>query len=750
MDGLKSVFEYVEADVRESLLARTESLGLFKELGPPDMCHLVKIEKGARTASNSKELGSYHFVVGVDTSSSAAVAAYLNSMLYQMPDSSGWFMNSSKSNTVYKISAGTYCCWNFFSNIDVRVEINIPGGVEAYGIDGIHERKIELTQKMWQETYVCSILRALQCDNDTPIFPAVYSQHSPFSNQFYKHLTLQISLRVLNPLPSRSDERRFVDALHTLFTEGWTLAKSSSGTLSPAGVSPSLPSPSSYQGSTLVNNFMAKSFIYYLDSMHRHHVALKMFRGLLNVDYEIASLLAPALSACGQEQEAIKCWYDVQIQNPLKSFPLLYSQSLFLWKRKRNVFMALELCRMTVEIAPSNSDAWLLLAELFVANKDYKNALLALNNCPVLLAPQESIVYHPNEPVKVNSVFGNLIELLRIMPSPFHKHAPINDNSNIPNSLSEEVTSFIAESTGGMASNANVNATLTPDMLLNDPLTYFGGSVRHRDACDVSLYQLKSPFLKPRVRDVYSILAIMAKDIGWDTLLKMRSETFVMEEEYKAARGRAVDDKGKLPESAGSKKSKPWNNNNDLNMSLLDRSKRVCERWFDSLFIVLYEDLKVYTVFKTEMDQANSLGSAYERTALEWELLGDLCVRLNRSEDAKECYDTFLNLRFNLHVHYKTLRIIIKDLRSPEFISDSALIKSALLSCEAIVSVLDRWKWGEAVSPCSPTCIAINELIVRHGNIQVKSVLETLNLSKRGEKLISKIIDWCAECIMKD
>lgn len=45
--------EFFEQNVGESILSRTESLASFRELGPPDLCHVIKTS--GRTAA-SKEV----------------------------------------------------------------------------------------------------------------------------------------------------------------------------------------------------------------------------------------------------------------------------------------------------------------------------------------------------------------------------------------------------------------------------------------------------------------------------------------------------------------------------------------------------------------------------------------------------------------------------------------------------------------------------------------------------------------------
>lgn len=56
--------------------------------------------------------------------------------------------------------------------------------------------------------------------------------------------------------------------------------------------------------------------------------------------------------------------------------------------------------------------------------------------------------------------------------------------------------------------------------------------------------------------------------------------------------------------------------------------KRLCERWLDNLFMVLYEDLRVYTYWRAEVNHYKTQKLAYRRTGTEWELLGDLALRL--------------------------------------------------------------------------------------------------------------------------
>lgn len=64
----------------------------------------------------------------------------------------------------------------------------------------------------------------------------------------------------------------------------------------------------------------------------------------------------------------------------------------------------------------------------------------------------------------------------------------------------------------------------------------------------------------------------------------------------------------------------------DVNFSF--GNKRLCERWLDNLFMVLYEDLRIYTFWRTEAAHYRAQQMQYRKTGTEWELLGDLALRL--------------------------------------------------------------------------------------------------------------------------
>lgn len=66
----------------------------------------------------------------------ATLAAYLNSLTYIIDEAN----KPIPKHQQWKLKSGTYCCFNAFSRVDVRIEVKIPGGVEGYVVDLRGER----------------------------------------------------------------------------------------------------------------------------------------------------------------------------------------------------------------------------------------------------------------------------------------------------------------------------------------------------------------------------------------------------------------------------------------------------------------------------------------------------------------------------------------------------------------------------------------------------------------------------------
>jgi hypothetical protein len=155
MESLRGLPEAIEADFGDSIVARDEAiavLGNTPGLGPPDLCWLQKRPKRSGFFGGSEESqGYYHYVLGRDVCSSAAVAAYfalLNSKVEQRSMLQGLW---GQAEVV--IERGFYCCYDLISRMDVRCELCVPGGV-AVGVVDAAGQLHETTPHIWQQAQV--------------------------------------------------------------------------------------------------------------------------------------------------------------------------------------------------------------------------------------------------------------------------------------------------------------------------------------------------------------------------------------------------------------------------------------------------------------------------------------------------------------------------------------------------------------------------------------------------------------------
>lgn len=104
------------------------------------------------------------------------------------------------------------------------------------------------------------------------------------------------------------------------------------------------------------------------------------------------------------------------------------------------------------------------------------------------------------------------------------------------------------------------------------------------------------------------------------------------------------------------------------------------EEWLDNLFKVLYEDIKAYTFWKTEYNHYRNQHVVYYKTGTEWELLGDLSLRLGYTEDAKVAYEHCVDLKFSAKAWMYLMSVYVH--------SD---IQQALLAAVKLTVYHSRW-----------------------------------------------------------
>lgn len=669
-----AVPELTEEILHESIDARTEVLAALRELGPPDLVQLIK----QAPRNPGKQIGVYHHVTGVDASSSASLAAYINTLTYKE--------NHQSSS---KIVEGVYCCYNAFSRLDMRVHVTIPGSVDSYCIDERGEKRVA-SDELWLETYLCSVLRA-------------YSYADDGSGDTIRKI---MGVRRFNPVTNTETEHRFLQAAEQLFFRGWQLG-----------------SDSVVQVPNNVSNHLTTGLLKYFHTTGRFASGINLFEKLRTKNVEVSSLLAKVLFMGNEEVQAVRVLHESVKQSPM-DYVMLDTQAEFLMKKALNpnqeelkqerLRMALGCADRSTVAAPSEFGTWARLAEVYVAMEDWENALTTLNSCPMFTYQDKDAP---------------------IMPDPKEIYLP-----TLPETRLDEIDS--------------------------EPESKYSEQVHP------SLLSLRAAQYKGTFKHAYSILTEMTAKIGWDQLLKIRSNVFVMEEEYRSEKqppagqqgppingDEHTDDekstngdstaatlvaengvKGSTADQAVEKPShtvtpeeaKSGNEDSEATEEQLSRfnNKRLCERWLDSLFMVLYEDLRIYTIWRTEMAQYRAQQMQYKKSAEEWEILGSLADRLHHQAEAVEAYRACLSIRFSPKALTGILAEFEREKQTRETVAS------------VIRLVTWQYRWYSEFSP--ELLYTIRTLIEDEGALKVRSIIQATSLPQNVLELTHHYAALCA------
>ena len=161
------------------------------------------------------------------------------------------------------------------------------------------------------------------------------------------------------------------------------------------------------------------------------------------------------------------------------------------------------------------------------------------------------------------------------------------------------------------------------------------------------LEKLKSQNLRGTFKGAYELLIEIYKEIGWDGLLDCRSRVFVMEKEYikqdmtagvtadlsgsgvrgatTGANNLTADDAADTAIFLKSPLNEPLSFPSLPSPHFLrSTGKKLCERWLDNLILVLFEDLRIFSLYEEELRVKRENGKGVK----EWLLLGKLSMRL--------------------------------------------------------------------------------------------------------------------------
>lgn len=596
----------LESSFGESLGFRT---GLLAELittdkiglGPPDLVHMNLYDK-----FHKEEVGEYFYINGIDVSSESMPIALLKLLK----------LNQTTNNQETDIS--TFCSFNIFSKLDIRIRYESDETYQVTALDCLDRKEVKMTSELWEETFVSNCIRSLITNVDL-------ERKLPGLVEYTLRDNLASCERVIHLL---------CKFLPRSLETGWDTTKS---------VHP-----------TILHNYLVKALLLFLSVCPKlTDVTLSILRGFIDLDpsnelyYKIT--IVAVLEQHGERdielishlEETIEPLLPLldtlepkdndsfQLVNCISS--LLNMQTRFLLKNE-DYELALSVAKISTEFCLDAFEPWYYLARCYISLGEYSKALLAINSIPNLPIADKNKKALYNKPILYNYYQRPLgvseKDTLLINSNEFN-----NLSNNMKNLTEKELKDLLFgrivmpnESQRGHISkiwdtvakelgiiygpqSANLINFVSPQearSITNDDLL-----ARNTMAKQFSWCQLQ----------VCDLLMDLVSRIGWNNLLQLRTEVFVMEKEYSPASGSAV--------------TKANNGTIPINV----RNKRLCERWLDKLFLDLYEDLKI------SRNAIENKGTKH--SGLEWELLGLTLARTWNWEEAIACLKTSIVARFD-------------------------------------------------------------------------------------------------------
>ncbi|KAL9600689.1 MAG: hypothetical protein Q9219_003019 [cf. Caloplaca sp. 3 TL-2023] len=680
-----AVPEIVEDEIESAVESRNEALQTLRELGPPDLVHLVK----QSVKSGNKQIGIYHHVTGIDASSSASLAAYVNTLTYNPSDKTS------------KVSSGLYCCYNAFSRLDMRVDVKIPGGVESYCIDERGDKRVA-SDALWMETFLCGVLRA-------------YAYADDGSGESIKKI---IGVRRFDPITSTEMEHKFLDAAERLFFKG-----------------PQLGSEPEVQVPNNVSNHLTTGLINYIHTTGRYTSGINLFEKLRTREVEVSSLLARVMLSADEEVQAVKLLHNAIAKLPM-DYSLLDCQASFCQSKDR-LDWALECAKRGVTAAPSEFATWAKLAEVYVGLEQWDLALLTLNSCPMFTYQDKDLPRMPEAarillPVLPESMLDEIDETSgtydEVHPSLRKLHAAGYKGTFLKAySILTEITAKIG---WDQLLRIRSQVFVMEEEYRSEKQTTSNNHTSNPNASTTALRGTPSPGINGTSSDGHPDEEGDAQLDDGETLHDKHSLSTSPPNSASI-----VDESIEKPEHTITSEVVKSGNDNSADPSNANakytqfHNKRLCERWLDNLFMVLYEDLRIYTIWRTDMARAQSESSDYRKSAEEWEILGELAERLHHFPEAVEAYQACLRVKFSPKAMKGVLKMYESQGRSGEVL-------------QAMIRLIAwQYRWYSEFSPA--LLRTVRKLIENEGAVKVRSIVQATSLPQPVLDLTHRYVELC-------
>ncbi|KAK4534427.1 hypothetical protein CDCA_CDCA01G0452 [Cyanidium caldarium] len=591
----------------------------------------------------------FHFVRGIGMRTPAEAAAYLGSTALHGLESAPWY-----SSGTYTVESAAYIAYNCMSQVDVVVETHFPGGVRVRLLGDADADSLLLDEVFWAELHVSAALRCVDRAGEKPVYPALKAF----------------------PLLDKdlSEEEPFLEAARLCYPH-WHHAGSSV-----YGVR-----------ATAANSIIADGIAKYFFRYSRFEAAAAFFEGL-SEHFQDAALrihAARARQLAGDTEAAARILHEQVLSGP-RAHALTGGEGMRaavalaqLEAAQGDVLKAMQRIRECVQpsskrearepvdeitdqaSAPTEpppqrcSLPWIALARLAVQVGQFAEALICLNAAE-LEPPRMDLFLREISTTDPSAESARR----RAVTKPQPGHA---DGTELVWALARR----LADERIGLGA--------------------FGlGKDRH--SVDHMLAELSGPLLTDSEREAFEVLVAILNRVGWDDLLRIRGEVFIMESDVTAAEASAATaaaaavDVAEEPAAVpGTPPAESGEKEADEEVQVVEEtavrtttpgttalppttssSKRMCTAWLDFLVSNLYEDLRALAVWQAEDRELQAAVSGADastaavpvdpvpstpaapswqevvqrtrRAPVDWQRRGELALRLQRDADAERAF----------------------------------------------------------------------------------------------------------------
>lgn len=451
-----------------------------------------------------------------------------------------------------------------------------------------------------------------------------------------------------------------------------------------------------------------------------------------------------------EEVQGVKILHQALKESPM-DYVMLDTQAEFLLKKAlapsatpeqkdERLRMALGCADRSTTAAPSEFGTWARLAQVYVAMEDWENALTILNSCPMFTyqdkdapaMPEPKDVFLPtlpetrleeidseNETRYAEQVDPSLLNLRAAMYKGTFKHAyailtEMAQKIGWDQLLKIRSTVFVMEDEYRTEKNETTQPTPSQRNPSTDGLRGTPDPTTNGDDSEAG-----------EASEATQAEAETSNESEEGAAVEKPSHAIDPNEikaDPEAVRTISICDKTHTDFV-----SQP--HQNDDHLSKLN-NKRLCERWLDSLFMVLYEDLRVYTIWRTQMAQFKAQSMQYRKSPEEWEILGSLAERLQHTDEAMEAYRACLAARFSP----KALSGICRGYQKR---------KDTRETVAAIIRLVTwQYRWYSEFSP--ELLHVIRTLIENDGAVKVRSIIQASSMPQPVLDLTHHYAALCA------